>query len=123
MTATAFELRNPNYHSFTLAAPSPGVTAGVPVALSNGVVGVPVETKATAENVTFIYKAQKIVVAKPSGAIALGAKVYYNGSGQVTATSATGRRYCGICTKAAESADTSVEIDLDGTLGITAQTS
>lgn len=107
-------------------APSPGSVAGVLVALASGLVGVFVETKDTGDDVAFIYKAAKIVVPKyaATGAtIALGAKVYYGSGNKVYGSSATGRRYCGIALAAAEATDTEVEIELDGVLGITAQSS
>src|SRR6185503_5299732 len=106
MTETLLKLRCSidKTKSVHVAAPSPGVTAGVITTLASGLVGVYVETKDTGEDVAFIYKAEKIVVAKyaATGAtIAQGAKVYLGTGDKVYGTSATNRRYCGICLVAA----------------------
>ncbi|MCX5657917.1 MAG: DUF2190 family protein [Candidatus Omnitrophica bacterium] len=124
---TLLQMRSPVCKTLDISAPSPGTTAGKLIALASGLVGVAVETKDTAESVAFIYQADKIVVKKAAGTgktISQGGYVYYNSSDNaVYGASASGRRKCGIANLAGAAADTTIEITLDGTMWITAQTS
>ena len=120
-------LRTNKFESLSVTAPSPGVTAEDLRALAGGLMGVYVETAATGVQVGFLYKAEKIVLPKKNGTgktIAQGAYIYYSPMDNLLyGASATSRRKCGICLVAAAADDTTVEVMLDGTMGITAQTS
>lgn len=90
----------------------------------NDIVGVWVNDSDDGDDNAFVYKASKIVVpcvSIPSGSTAdyaQGSKVYFDsGNAEVTATSGS-NTLCGIVTESGSAADETIEIDLDGTLGI-----
>lgn len=70
-----------------------------------------------ASSVLLITKAPVAIGAKGVGAIAQGAKVYWDNSTKVITTSSGGNTYFGRCRKAALSADTEVEFVFDQDLG------
>jgi predicted RecA/RadA family phage recombinase len=68
-----------------------------------------------APSVLLITKAAVCIGAKASGAIAQGAKLYWDNSGKVMTTTVGSNPYFGIARKAALSADTEVEFIFDRT--------
>lgn len=119
MTATALKLRCPLAACATakLTVPTAGYTAGQMVKVQDTVFVI-VETNATlADTVAAIYKAEKIVVPKSAPlALAVGDKVYFDAGEAKVNADVTGNTLCGRVTVAAASADTEVEIDLNGHL-------
>jgi predicted RecA/RadA family phage recombinase len=126
MAETLLNMRSDRFKSLQVTTASPGITAGKLTALAGGLVGVAAETEDTGDVGVIIYKCDKIVVEKGAGTgktITQGAYVYYNPTdGKVYKDSATSRRKCGVALEAAAAEDTEVLIELDGTMGITAQT-
>jgi hypothetical protein len=123
MAATALNLRCKEWSSFKVLAPSAGYTAGQMLKI-NDTVGVIVDTAAVTVQTAFIYKAKKILVpseAVPTGSGgsgSSGSKVYFDSTNARITFTASGNTLCGILTEDAVVGATSVEIDLDGTLGI-----
>lgn len=118
---TALKIRSDRFASMKVTAPTGGYTAGLLTKVGS-VVGVILEAADAAASAVLAYRCEKIVVAKDTtsgGALTVGAKVYYaNNKVYAHATKPSGAVLCGICTVAAAVADTTVEIDLDGCLGI-----
>lgn len=123
---TLLKMRSDKFRSLNLTAPSPGLTAGKLAALAGGLVGVAAEDAATGAEVGFIYQCDKIVVEKiatTAANVTQGSFVYYDDTEKkITGATATGRRKCGVALETAGPGTTEALIELDGTLGITAQT-
>lgn len=85
-------------------------------------VGVVVEAVVSGAVGVLCYKAAKIVVpcvAVTTGAFTVGSKVYYDSGDAEVNESSAGNTLCGVVTTAPSVGAEEVEIDLDGTLGIT----
>jgi len=92
------------------------VTAGL-MALIQSMVGVYFKAGDSGDEVSFVYKAAKIVVTKVAGSglsIAQGAKVYFVAASAAVTGVAGANTLCGRCNVAALAADTTVEITLNG---------
>lgn len=114
MSATALNLRSPNFKSFKVTAPSAGYTAGQMLKLED-TVGVIVETKASGYDTALIYECEKIVVPKSTGVtFAAGDKVYFDATAAAVTSVASGNTLCGRANEAADASDTSLEISLMG---------
>jgi predicted RecA/RadA family phage recombinase len=114
MSATAYKPRSPNFKSFKVTTPTAGYTAGQMIKISD-CVGVLVETTTTAEDAVLIYACEKIVVPKTAGCVfAAGAKVYFDAAEAAVNATASGNTLCGRALVAAVSADTTLEMDLNG---------
>lgn len=125
---TNFKLRssthNDPYASFEITA-AEAYTAGDMI-LYNDTVCVVVNTVAIGAQAVLVYWAAKIVV--PCVAIttgnladfAEGSKVYFDAADEEVNASAGGNTLCGIVTTAPSVGDETVEIHLDGMLGIVA---
>lgn len=108
------KLRSDNWKSFVVTAPSAEYEKGEFLKIED-TVGVIVEDAELSENTAFIYKCDKILLPKKTGnAFSAGDKVYHS-SGKIDASG----DLCGICLEDAESSDTDILIELDGTLSIT----
>lgn len=84
-------------------------------------VGVVVQDVASGAEGVLCYRAAKIVVAcvaATTGMFAIGTKVYYDVADAEVNQSSSGNYLCGIVTTAAAVGDETVEIDLNGCLGI-----
>jgi len=118
---TALKIRSDRFSSMKVTAPTAGYTAGLLTKVGS-VVGAIAEAVATLASGVLIYRCEKIVVAKSvvtGNSFTVGAKVYYSSNAVYnSSTKPSGAVLCGICTVAAAVADTTVEIDLDGCLGI-----
>jgi predicted RecA/RadA family phage recombinase len=80
-------------------------------------VGVIMETATLAEETVLIYSCEKIVVPKSTGVtFSAGAKVYYDSAVDKITSTASGNTLCGRALEDGESADTELEIDLQGNL-------
>ena len=80
-------------------------------------VGVYFEAGVSGDQVSFVFKADKIVVAKVAGSgltIAQGAKVYFKAANDAVTGASSGNTLCGRCLVAAGASDTTVEISLNG---------
>ena len=123
MAATALNLRCKEWSSFNIDAPSAGYTAGQMLVI-NDTVCVMVDTAAVGVQDTAIYKAKKILVpSEPvptgsGGTGSVGTKVYFDATNARITFTASGNTLCGILVVDAAVGDTTVVIDLDGTLGI-----
>lgn len=114
MSATALKLRNPNFKSVKVTAPSAGYTAGQMVKVGEQV-GVIVETKTSGNDTALIYDCEKIVVPKSTGVtFIVGAKVYFDASAAKITSTASGNTLCGRANAVGASADTELEISLLG---------
>lgn len=116
MTATALNLRSPNFKSITVTTPTAGYTAGDMVKVED-TVGVIAETKTVGLDAVLIYQCDKIVVPKTDGSgitFAKGDKVYYDGTAKKVTNVSSGNTLCGRATEAALATDTTAEIDLQG---------
>jgi len=114
--AVGDHIRNPEtLRDIEFTAPTGGVTRGV-LYLVEDTWAVAYEDADAGDAVVGHYYCDKIVVAKTAGAaINVGDKVYLDsGTKSVSATQGTGDVAIGTCIEAAESADTTVMIDLDG---------
>ncbi len=108
------EIRNPNFKSFKVTAPSAGYTAGEMIKIED-TVGIIVNTVELDEETALIYECEKIVVPKSAGVtFAAGDKVYYNASAKAVTSTASGNTLCGRANEVGESADTTLEISLSG---------
>lgn len=114
MSATALNLRSPNFKSVKVTTPSAGYTAGQLVKIQS-LVGAISETKTVGQDAVLIYACEKIVVAKATGVtFAIGAKVYFDsGAAKITST-ASGNTLCGRALAVGLTGDTSLEIELVG---------
>lgn len=114
MSATALNLRSPNFKSVKVTAPSAGYTAGQMVKIED-TVGVIVETKTSGKDTALIYECEKIVVPKSTGVtFAVGDKVYFDASAAAITSVASGNTLCGRANAVGASSDTSLEISLAG---------
>jgi predicted RecA/RadA family phage recombinase len=110
-----------SWQAFKVTAPSGGYDAGQMVAYNDVVCVVATDTD-SGDTATLIYNCPRIVVpcaAVSTGAGTVGSKVYYDSDEAEVTETASGSTLCGIITKAASTGDTTVEINLIGTLGIT----
>jgi len=92
------------------------VTAGQ-MAKIQSTVGVYFEAGDSGDQVSFVYKADKIVVPKVAGSgltIAQGAPVYFKAASAAVTGAASGNTLCGRCLVAAGASDTTVEIEFNG---------
>lgn len=122
MAETAFKLRSNIFSSLKVTTPSGGYTAGDMVKINN-TVGVIVETTDAGDDAVLVYKAEKIIVpcvAVTSGSFQKGAKVYFDAADAEVNESSSGNTLCGIVTEDGVVGAETVEIELDGTLGIVA---
>lgn len=125
---TNFKLRsstnNDPYAAFEFTAAT-AYTAGQMVKI-NDTVGVVVDTVASGSQVVIVYQAAKIVVpcaVVTSGNLAdydEGCKVYFDAADEEVNTSSSGNTLCGIVLVQPSVGDETVEIHLDGMLGIVA---
>lgn len=114
MSATALNLRSPNFKSVKVTAPSAGYTAGQMLKKSQ-LVGVIVDTVDLDEETALIYAAEKIVVPKDTGiTFAIGDKVYFRSATSKVTSTASGNTLCGRALEAAGTNATEVEIELMG---------
>lgn len=117
MSETALKLRSSNFSSMEITTPTAGYTAGQMVKIED-TVGVIAETKTVGQTAVLIYKAEKIVVPKGTGAgentLAAGDKVYFDATDANVNSASSGNTLCGRCLVAAGAAATTVEIQLNG---------
>lgn len=95
-----------------LTAPSGGVTSGAPV-LVGALLVVPVADAAVGEK----FSGQAVGVfeiAKATGAVTEGAKLYWSNSNSNVTTTASGNTLVGVAVAAALSADATIAVRLDG---------
>ena len=95
-----------------LIAPTGGVVSGAPV-LIGSILVVPLVTAAETE----VFAGQVVgvfEVAKATGVIAAGAKVYWNATNSNLTTTASGNTLVGVAVEAAASGDATVKVRLDG---------
>ena len=128
MAATDFKLRssthNDPYASLQFTA-GEAYTAGQMIKLEDTVGVIPVTT-ADEEETVLIYWAAKIIVpcaivtSGNSADYAVGCKVYFDAADAEVNTSSSGNTLCGIVLVAPSVGDETVEIHLDGMLGIVA---
>lgn len=105
---------------FTTAAPIGGVTSGA-MAIVNDVVGFYLSDAEEADITTFVFRARRVMApCAVSAGYAVGEKVYFDNTQKEVTQTATSNTLCGIVTRAAGSDDTTVEIFLDGALGVVA---
>lgn len=124
MSATNLKLRCPlsECRSMKILAPSGGYVSGQMVKVED-VVGVIVEDAAAGSYAILIYKAPRIVVpcsAAATAGYAVGEKVYFDAADAEVNETASGNTLCGVVLVASALGDETVEIELDGTLGIAA---
>ena len=114
---------NDPYASFEITAATT-YTAGQ-MLLYNDTVCVVVGTVASGKQVVFVYWAAKIIVpcveitSGNLASFAEGSKVYFDAADAEVNVSSSGNTLCGIVTTAPAVGDETVEIHLDGMLGIT----
>lgn len=116
MSETLFKPRSPNYKSVEITTPTAGYTAGDFIKVQQ-LCGVVVETKTVGQKAVLVYSCEKIVVPKTTGeTFAIGAKVYLNATTGKATSTASGNTLCGRANELGESADTEIEITLNGDL-------
>jgi len=112
------ELRNPNWKSVVVTAPSGGYSAGDMVAV-NSLIGVIVEDAAATKDAVLIYSAERIEVPKSAGSgivFDIGDKVYYNATAKAVTNSAAGNTLCGRAKEATNATATTLVMDLTGNI-------
>lgn len=88
----------------------------------NDTVGFYVEAGDSGDLVAFVYQADKVIVpcaSVTSGSFTQGSKVYFDAADAEVNESASGNTLCGVVLETPTTGVEEVEIELDGTLGIT----